>query len=42
MQPTKEGWPARVVLSGPKPDVVKLLQRRTNWVSCRGVALLQC
>jgi hypothetical protein len=33
---------ARVVLGGPKPDVVKLLQRRANWVSWRGVALLQC
>ena len=24
------------------PDVVKRLQRRANWVSCRDVALLQC
>ena len=34
--------PARGVRGGPKPDVVKLLQRRANWVSCRDVALLQC
>jgi hypothetical protein len=30
--------PARIVLGGPKPDVVKLLQRRANGVSCQGVA----
>ena len=28
---------ARVVLGGPKPDVVKLLQRQANWVSCRAL-----
>jgi len=25
------------VLGGPKPDVVKLLQRQANWVSCRAL-----
>ena len=28
---------ARVVLGGPKPDVVKLLQRQANWVSWRAL-----
>jgi hypothetical protein len=29
------GRPARVVPGGSKPDVVKLLQSRANWLSCR-------
>jgi hypothetical protein len=42
MQPTElpgqnlasqRGRPARIVLGRPKPDVVKLLQNRANWVS---------
>ena len=38
---TDQRWrPARVALGGPKRDAMKLLQRRANWVSCRGVAVL--
>ncbi|HWZ69810.1 MAG TPA: hypothetical protein VNW89_18450, partial [Stellaceae bacterium] len=38
----QRGRPARLFLGCVKPDVVKLLQSRANWVSCLGVALLQC
>jgi hypothetical protein len=38
----QRGRPARVVLGGLKPDVVKLLQRRANSMSFRDVAQLQC
>src|SRR6516162_10861263 len=39
--PIASGWSESpggpVVLGGPKPDVVKLLQRQANWVSCRAL-----
>ena len=31
----KEGGPVRLFLGCVKPDMVKLLQSRANWVSCR-------
>ena len=36
----QRGRPAHVVLGGLKPDMVKLLQRRANWVSYTVAVLL--